>query len=517
MDAIPTPMNNPISCYLSRGLLVAAFTLVVCTPVRAGTLYIARLTQANENPPSGAPFTGTGVLILNDAENTATITATHNITLPVTGGHIHRGSPTVNGPVIFPFPAPTSPVGPLTWSIPAADVDNLKNLGLYMNFHTPVNPGGAIRSTLVRALLAPSAASPVQLRLANALDISAGYNADLDSILVATNLADGATQTWTLGDLSGGTIHALGREALETMGNFESSVFAYADDVRADPVQAGGKFHGFVRVGNEFGKREASRNQLGSTVKRPFTLLGGDLQFGPSTRAGLALGLADGKDTFKAGAGSTKVKTTALQGFLSFDLGEAGIMLDATGGYGSTSGDTTRNLASLSRMATGSADGKVWSGALRASKSLSGTHGTTFVPYAFVDVQKATVDGYTETGANAADLVVANHTRWSSAFEAGTSLLVPVKTGSGAMSLRFQAGWHHLIEDGSGSTATWLAGSPIGFTTQFDAMKKDSLRLEATFAATLSNGMLATVGYRELLAGSGQKLHAVEAGLALKF
>ena len=121
MDAIPTPMNNPISCYLSRGLLVAAFTLVVCAPVRAGTLYLARLTQANENPPSGATFTGTGVLILNDAENTATITATHNITLPVTGGHIHRGSPTVNGPVIFPFPAPTSPVGPLTWSIPAAE------------------------------------------------------------------------------------------------------------------------------------------------------------------------------------------------------------------------------------------------------------------------------------------------------------------------------------------------------------------------------------------------------------
>jgi len=510
-------MNKTPSCYLSRGLLVAAFALVVCAPVRAGTLYLARLSQANENPPTGATFTGTGVLILNDAENTATITATHNITLPVAGGHIHRGTPAANGPVIFPFPAPSSPVGPLTWSIPTADVDNLKNQGLYMNFHTPVNPGGAIRGTLLRALLAPSATTPVQMRLANALDISAGYNADLDSILVATNLADAATQTWTLGDLSGGTIHALGREALETMGNFESTVFAYTDDVRADPTLAAGKFHGFIRVGSEFGRRDATANQLGSTVRRPFTLLGADLQVGPSTRAGLALGLADGKDSFKAGAGSTKVKTTALQGFFSFGLGEAGIMIDATGGYGSTSGDTTRNLTSLARTATGSADGKVWSGALRASKSLSATGGTTFVPYAFVDVQKATVDGYTESGANAADLVVPNHTRWSSAFEAGSSLLVPVTTGSNAMSLRFQAGWHHQIVDGSGSTATWLAGSPTGFTTQFDAMKKDSFRIEATWAATLSNGMLATLGYRGLLGGGGQQLHAVEAGLALKF
>ena len=103
-------MNNIKSCYLSHGLLVAAFALVISIPVRAGTLYLARLSQANENPPTGAPFSGTGVLILNDAENTATITATHNITLPVTGGHIHRGAPTANGPVIFPFPAPTSPL-----------------------------------------------------------------------------------------------------------------------------------------------------------------------------------------------------------------------------------------------------------------------------------------------------------------------------------------------------------------------------------------------------------------------
>ena len=92
---------------------------------------IANLSQANENPPTGAPYTGTGFLVLNDAETSATVTATHNITIPLTGGHIHRGTAAVNGPVIFPFVAPyTSPVGQLTWAIPAADVVNLKNLGL---------------------------------------------------------------------------------------------------------------------------------------------------------------------------------------------------------------------------------------------------------------------------------------------------------------------------------------------------------------------------------------------------
>src|SRR6478609_340752 len=116
MGAIPIPMHSSNPHRISRGSLAAAFVLLAGTSVQAGTLYLARLSQANENPPTGAPFTGTGVLILNDAETQATITATHNINIPVTGGHIHRGIPTVNGPVIFPFPAPTSPVGPLTWA-----------------------------------------------------------------------------------------------------------------------------------------------------------------------------------------------------------------------------------------------------------------------------------------------------------------------------------------------------------------------------------------------------------------
>jgi uncharacterized protein with beta-barrel porin domain len=504
---------NPNS--LSRGVLAAAFALLACVSVRAGTLYLARLSSANENPPNPATFTGTGVLILNDAETVGTVTATHNITLPITGGHIHRGTATVNGPVIFPFAAPTSPVGPLTWNIPVADVDNLKNGGLYMNFHTAVNPGGVIRDTLRRAMLGPAAMTPVQTRLANALDLSAGYNSDLDSILVATNLANTATQTWTLDQLRGGTIHALGRQGVETMVSFETTVFAHTDDIRANPVEGGDRFNGFIRVGNEFGDRSMSENQLGSSISRPFALLGLDMQFGPSTRAGLALGLADGEDEFDDGAGSTTVKTTALQGYLSFGFGDTGLIFDATGGYGSTSGDTTRNLTSLMRTATGSADGEVWSGALRLSKALGGAGRVTFVPYAFIDVQKASVDGYTETGAAAANLVVSDHEQWSSAFEAGTSLLIPLQAGGGGMSFRLQAGWHYLVEEGAGSTSTWLVGSPIGFTTEFDGQPKSTARVAATFEYALNNGMLITAGYRGLLGSDA--LHAVEAGLAFRF
>jgi hypothetical protein len=393
-----------------RRSLTLAVLLTMSGAAQAGTLYLSRMTGANENPPTSATFTGLGILILNDAENQAIITATHNITLPLVGGHIHRGIATVNGPVIFPFPPnPTSPLGPLTWAISAADVDNLKNLGLYMNFHTTVNPGGAIRGTLVRALLAPAVLTPAQMRLANVLDISAGYNADLDQILVQTNTADMATQTLTLGQLTAGTIYAPTREQIESMASLSDGTFAYLDDLRADPSFGANKFNGFLRGGDEFGRRDTTSNEVGSTVSRPFVSAGADYQVGPSTRIGLAAEHASGRDSFSDGAGKSTTKTNAIQGFMAFSMGNSGLSIDGSAEYGWSRIDTTRNLTSLNRTATASPEGKVWGAALRASQPFKLSGPSVLVPYVLFDVQKATIDGYTETGADSADLVVRGH------------------------------------------------------------------------------------------------------------
>ncbi|HET7535799.1 MAG TPA: CHRD domain-containing protein, partial [Candidatus Didemnitutus sp.] len=325
-------MNYTSSRTVVRGLLATALLALVSGSVFGGTLYIGRLNGANENPPNNSTWTGTGILILNDAETIGTVTATHNITDPVTGGHIHMGVAGVNAPVVFPFPAPSSPVGPLTWNMTQAQVDALKNQGLYMNFHTALFPGGVIRSTMFRALLAPAAMTPAQMRLANALDISAGYNSDLDQILITTNLAPTATQTATLTDLGGGTLYVQTRQQLEAATNFENTLFSYADDMRATNTTNDG-FAGFLRLGDQFGSRDASPNQIGSDVSRPFALAGVDWKVGPNTHLGLALGYASGKDDFDGGVGTTKVKTTSLNGFVSFGLGGSGIVLDGLAGY----------------------------------------------------------------------------------------------------------------------------------------------------------------------------------------
>ena len=488
-------------------------TLIVATGAQAGTLYIANLSQANENPPTGAPYTGTGWVILNDAENSATVTATHNITIPLTGGHIHRGIGTVNGPVIFPFVAPyASPIGPLTWAIPAADVVNLKNLGLYVNFHTAVNPGGAIRGTLVRALTSTAATTGAQTRVANALDVSAGYNSDLDSILMSTATASASVRTQTLEDLNGKTIYAQGRQAVESMAGFENSLFAHADTMARSEGQG---FSGFIDGGSAFGKRSAYADQAGSSVTRPFILGGVDYRFDPQASAGLAVGYADGLDKFDNNAGRTKSKTTGINGYISAGMGGS-VVFSAAGGYGWTKYTTTRTISSLSRTASSSHNGSVWTLGAKVAAPFAIDNGATISPYASVDSQSATIDAYTETGANSVNLIVPQIKVKESASELGAAFRVPMGSGDTGVTANLTAGWRYLLNKGSGSFNTALQGSPnVAFNNLILSPGKNSAHLAANLSTVISGNLSGSIGYEGFIS-SRRSLHAIEARLVLK-
>jgi uncharacterized protein with beta-barrel porin domain len=229
-------------------------------------------------------------------------------------------------------------------------------------------------------------------------------------------------------------------------------------------------------------------------------LVGLDYQVGPSTRIGGTLGYSSGKDELDDSRGETAVKTTAISGFVTFGLGESGITVDAMAGYGWSSIDTTRNLTTLARMATGSTDGAVWSAALRASKAFaSGSH-SQLIPYLLIDGQKAEADAYTESGAGAASLVVKDREMWGSALEGGAAWVTGPQSGGPGLYFRLQGAWRYLLDDGSSSSAPGLLDRPFGFTTRYDGLETNSFRLEAAADWVLQNGGIITLGYRGLLA-----------------
>lgn len=117
----------------------------------------ATLSGLNEVPPNSSPATGTVTGTFNTAtrEFNFTWSIQNLIGTPASpGAHIHRAPVGVNGPIIFGFnnPGGSWPLnGSATWIVPVADVPNLLNAGLYVNFHTTTFPGGEVRGQIVPA------------------------------------------------------------------------------------------------------------------------------------------------------------------------------------------------------------------------------------------------------------------------------------------------------------------------------------------------------------------------------
>jgi Autotransporter beta-domain/CHRD domain len=508
-------MSMTITTILRSSVAAAA---LMSASAQAGTLFLANMTGANEVPANTSTATGVGVLILNDAKTSATITGTHNLAATgatVVAGHIHRGVAGINGPVIFPFPLPASPIGPLTWAIPTADVTNLEASGLYFNIHTTTRPGGEIRAQLIRAVLAPSAANATQSALAAALDVSAGFSADLDQVLIQTNLLSSAgAKAQALSDMSARSVYVQGRHTAETMGSLGGSLLARAEDQRLDGSASVEGPAMFVTGGYDFGKRSDTAEGAGSKIKRPFIVGGYDYKFGTGS-AGLAVGYADGKENLRNNSGKTEASTFSVQGFFSSDLG--GVYLDGVAGYGWVDIDTSRNITSLSRTATSSHKGNAWHAALKLSTEMDMGGGMMLLPYASIDRQEADIDGYTEAGAGALGLILPGIDNASSAIEAGVTLAAPNKQDWGTLTPRLLVGVQHVVDEKGGTFSARLVGSAVSFATPLQHPGKTAARVEASISGEMSSGSTVALGYRGLVGANDQTNHGIEARLSFRF
>lgn len=141
--------------------------------------FTAGLLASNEVPPvtnADQGGTGTATVTLNlTRDGAGNITAaTADFTIQIQGfpagttlsaGHIHTGAAGANGGIIWDIPFAAGeialPSGSVTFtrtgssprnsdlSVAQAIVNN--PAGFYVNLHTPLNPGGAVRGQLVRS------------------------------------------------------------------------------------------------------------------------------------------------------------------------------------------------------------------------------------------------------------------------------------------------------------------------------------------------------------------------------
>jgi len=112
-------------------------------------VFRATLNGASEVPSTPSTATGDATLTFNETTNIFMIIVNYS-GVDATAGHIHKGSTTEAGGVVFPF-GQLAP--PITYTSPPLNstqkADLFANL-YYVNIHSAAYPAGEIRGQLVR-------------------------------------------------------------------------------------------------------------------------------------------------------------------------------------------------------------------------------------------------------------------------------------------------------------------------------------------------------------------------------
>jgi hypothetical protein len=129
---------------------LALLNVVGAAPARADEKVLtAAMTAAEETPPGPDGGTGAATITIDEAKNTLCydVSWSKEVGNP-NAGHIHKGKKGLAGPIVVPFQLPDKPKD-------CVQVENgvLKDIladpaGHYVNVHTNMYPGGAVRGQL---------------------------------------------------------------------------------------------------------------------------------------------------------------------------------------------------------------------------------------------------------------------------------------------------------------------------------------------------------------------------------
>ena len=140
-------------------ILSLAAMFALATAPFADTGLVALLNQAQENPPTGSPATGNGVVVINAAQTQFSYTVNYTGLLAgVTANHVHKAPVGVNGPVVYAINQNIGSfsgtlAGNFTFLATSTPAEMIASQN-YFNIHTSQFPGGEIRGQI---LLEPTA------------------------------------------------------------------------------------------------------------------------------------------------------------------------------------------------------------------------------------------------------------------------------------------------------------------------------------------------------------------------
>lgn len=224
-----------------------------------------------------------------------------------------------------------------------------------------------------------------------------------------------------------------------------------------------------------WGEQDAKDGFDGYKTRTGGLVLGADTEAGRGI-VGLALSYADSKvdqQDFRAGD-SAKVKSFQLTGYATQDFGQG--YLDGMLAYAQHRYDSHRATA-LARTAVGDYDGNQVTAKIGGGYRMALQGNTVLTPLASVEWTRVRQDGYTETGADALNLVVDAKTTSRTRASLGARLSSEMAKGNSVYRPEIHALWSHDFGNRNTDTTAAYAGGGAAFTTTGLTLPRNSFNL----------------------------------------
>ncbi|MBX3712347.1 MAG: putative Ig domain-containing protein [Lysobacter sp.] len=270
---------------------------------------------------------------------------------------------------------------------------------------------------------------------------------------------------------------------------------------------------GMIRSGNHDG-RNGSADVDFETDGVSFGL---DYRFNESFVLGGGVGYGtDSSDVGSNGSRSEgRAYTFALYG--SYSPGEV-FFLDGLWGYQKLDYDLRRFVTTNGNFVHGNRGGSQWFGSLSVGADIAAGNAWQFTPYARVDVARATLDGYTETGDAIFSLRYEEMEVDTTTGNAGVRIDYRRETSWGLFSPQFRVEYQHDFKGSGAQTMRYadLLSGPF-YRAEFSDFDRSRWMFGLGFLFDLQNDWSFKVDYRGLIGNGQDRDHGVQLNVDKKF
>lgn len=268
-----------------------------------------------------------------------------------------------------------------------------------------------------------------------------------------------------------------------------------------------------------FGSVAGNANAGTVTYNAGGAATGIDYRFDPRLLAGIGIGYAGGRQWVNGLSGQGT--TDAYQATLYASFGQGGFWADALAGYAYNDNRMTRQIVAPglpARTASGSTGANQFLGQVEAGYrfGLYPSAAASIAPFARLQGTTITQNGFSETGAGALSLNVAQQTTNSLRSTLGVELTGAVPAGSGnPLDLLLRLGWAHEYADTARPVSASFTGAPgSNFTVLGAQPARDAGVLSLAANSAVGEATSVYVRYDGEV-GGGSDAHAITAGFRM--